>query len=214
MSAILNKPDTTTSKPTPAADWRFKKFGLSRQESRVMELAMEGHIDKQIALEIGISLGTVRVYWKRIRSKTRGTRSESIANLAKDSLQNEYDDLQRRADTLQTQLNNRRETERRIRAFETAFRCLPVAMAVVEGSSSKIVMASEEFARHFGYESQEVPDAAIFAEPLKAALALSTVTLKPKSCRLAVRSKGGDVQTVKLSACGDPESVAVIWADE
>lgn len=175
---------------------------------------MEGHIDKQIAAEIGISLGTVRVYWKRIRSKTRGTRSESIANLAKESLQHEYDDLQRRTDHLQDQLNSRRETERRIRAFETAFRCLPVAMAVVEGSSSKIVMASEEFAEAYGYEADEVAEAGVFAEPLKAALTLSTVSLKPKSCRLAVRAKDGTVHTAKLHACGDPESVAVIWADE
>jgi PAS domain S-box-containing protein len=55
--------------PITPDDLRFNRFGLSAQESKVLALAMSGRIDKMIASEMGISLGTVRVYWKRIRQK-------------------------------------------------------------------------------------------------------------------------------------------------
>ena len=52
---------------------------LSGQEAKVINHAASGLIDKQIALEMEISLGTVRVYWKRIRNKFSGaTRSEVL----------------------------------------------------------------------------------------------------------------------------------------
>ena len=42
---------------------------LSRRESEVLHELARGHIDKEVATGLGISLGTVRVYRKRLSSK-------------------------------------------------------------------------------------------------------------------------------------------------
>jgi DNA-binding CsgD family transcriptional regulator len=47
----------------------FDDRHLSAQESRVLELASEGHTDKGIAHQLGISPATVVTYWQRIRAK-------------------------------------------------------------------------------------------------------------------------------------------------
>lgn len=44
--------------------------GLSRQEERVLFLAINGLTDKEIAAEMHVSSNTVRTYWDRIRHKT------------------------------------------------------------------------------------------------------------------------------------------------
>ena len=42
---------------------------LSQREEQVLALAAAGLLDKQIAVELGISLNTLRTYWSRIRAK-------------------------------------------------------------------------------------------------------------------------------------------------
>lgn len=45
----------------------------------MIDIAAAGAIDKQIASEMGISLGTIRVYWKRLRKKHgNATRAEVL----------------------------------------------------------------------------------------------------------------------------------------
>jgi DNA-binding NarL/FixJ family response regulator len=43
---------------------------LSGQERRLLELAVSGAHNKRIADELGLSLGTVATYWRRIFAKT------------------------------------------------------------------------------------------------------------------------------------------------
>lgn len=125
---------------------RFNRFGLSQQESRVLALAMSGRIDKAIAEEMGISLGTVRVYWKRIRTKVGGTRSEVIAELARNSLKLDYETM-------------RDESELRIREleiFESFFRRFPIPIALLDGPEGDILRANDAFASLHGYELEEL----------------------------------------------------------
>lgn len=42
---------------------------LSEREREVLQLAASGFLDKQIGVELGVSLNTLRTYWTRIRSK-------------------------------------------------------------------------------------------------------------------------------------------------
>ncbi len=42
---------------------------LSTREEEVLSFAAAGYLDKQIGVEMGISLNTLRTYWQRIRSK-------------------------------------------------------------------------------------------------------------------------------------------------
>lgn len=44
-------------------------FRLSRRERQVILLAARGLADKEIARELGLSIGTVGTLWSRIRSK-------------------------------------------------------------------------------------------------------------------------------------------------
>ncbi len=146
--------------PISPDDLRFNRFGLSQQESRVLALAMSGRIDKQIATEMGISLGTVRVYWKRIRMKVGGTRSEVIANLARTSLKLNYEDERSRSNQLARELEDLQVRERGLRVYETAFEVLPMSLAVLDALSGRILRANGHFAKLHGYEATELTDAA------------------------------------------------------
>jgi PAS domain S-box-containing protein len=59
-------------------------FRFSRQEEKVLALSMTGLSDPEIADKMQIGLGTVRTFWKRIRSKTGGsTRAEVLETMAR-----------------------------------------------------------------------------------------------------------------------------------
>ncbi len=146
--------------PISPDDLRFNRFGLSQQESRVLALAMSGRIDKMIASEMGISLGTVRVYWKRIRQKVGGTRSEVIAELARSSLKLNFDDERDRATALQVQLEASMVREQALRVYETAFSSYPTALAILDGPTGHILSANDAFAELHGYEADELVDVA------------------------------------------------------
>lgn len=195
-----------------SAEWRFKRFGLSRQESRVIELAMGGRIDKQIALEMGISLGTVRVYWKRIRSKTGGTRSESIAQMAMDSFKVDYDDLQRRAGDLQSQLDHGYEIQRWIKLYESIFEHLPIPFLIIDGVTSRVIQTNVSFAAMCGYKPTEIVGESVFTEPELAKAVLERVTVVPRTCRLAVRVKNGPAILRMFNVCGEHGAPVVLWA--
>jgi PAS domain S-box-containing protein len=145
--------------PISPDDLRFNRFGLSQQESRVLALAMTGRIDKQIAAEMGISLGTVRVYWKRIRQKVGGTRSEVIAELARNSLKLDFDNVADRADQLQKELEASMAREQELRLFEAAFESIPTALAILDEPDGKFVRVNPAFAKVHGYEADELEDA-------------------------------------------------------
>ncbi|RYG18835.1 PAS domain S-box protein [bacterium] len=142
--------------PITPDDLRFNRFGLSAQESKVLALAMSGRIDKQIATEMGISLGTVRVYWKRIRQKVGGTRSEVIAELARNSLKLNFEEERGRSDKLSKELEESMVRERGLRVYEAAFDKLPTPLAILDGPCGRIVHANEAFSGMHGYDSEEL----------------------------------------------------------
>jgi len=144
--------------PITPDDLRFNRFGLSQQESRVLAFAMSGRIDKQIATEMGISLGTVRVYWKRIRQKVGGTRSEVIAELARNSLKLNFDDERDRGDQLAKDLEDSLQRERQLQVYQAAFETLPTPVAVLDGPCGRIVRANIAFSAMHGYDPSELED--------------------------------------------------------
>jgi DNA-binding CsgD family transcriptional regulator len=55
---------------------------VSTRERQILERAMEGMTDKEIACDLGISPATVKSYWLRIRQKVGGlTRTEAVARV-------------------------------------------------------------------------------------------------------------------------------------
>ena len=145
--------------PIQPDDLRFNKFGLSTQESRVLALAMSGRIDKMIASEMGISLGTVRVYWKRIRMKVGGTRSEAIANLARSSLKLDFEDAQSRSGQFQREMEAMQVRERGLKVYEAAFEVMPMPIAVLDAPVGRILKANSKFAAAHGFgDANELTD--------------------------------------------------------
>jgi DNA-binding CsgD family transcriptional regulator len=52
---------------------------LSAREEQVLALAASGLLDKQIAVELKVTLNTLRTYWSRIRSKVGETSRSALA---------------------------------------------------------------------------------------------------------------------------------------
>jgi PAS domain S-box-containing protein len=105
-----------------------ESFTLSRQESRVVALSMEGLGDKEVAQAMGLSLGTVRTYWKRIAAKVGGSTRAEIVTLVtrRDSVQ-ELEQERSLVAQLQREITQRREAEAQFRAICA---CSPVGIYV------------------------------------------------------------------------------------
>jgi PAS domain S-box-containing protein len=59
---------------------------LSAREEEILRLAADGRTDKEIALVLAISIGTIKTYWERMRIKTgAASRSEVIAKVIQDA---------------------------------------------------------------------------------------------------------------------------------
>ncbi len=52
---------------------------LAPRECQILELTAAGLIDKEIASKLGISIGTIRTYWERIKSKLNSRTRSSAA---------------------------------------------------------------------------------------------------------------------------------------
>ncbi len=74
-----------------------RKTGLSPRQTEIMRLAAGGMTDKEIAQATGLSLGTLRSHWDRMRARLgASSRGEVIARAAEDirlALANEVDIL-------------------------------------------------------------------------------------------------------------------------
>lgn len=95
---------------------------LSRQETRIAQLSMGGLSDQQVANQLGISLDTVRTYWKRIRQKMGGfTRAEIFVELARASVMEGLEEAQRQ---LRSETARRIDAERKLAECEARFKAL------------------------------------------------------------------------------------------
>ncbi|CAN5433369.1 hypothetical protein BH11ARM1_BH11ARM1_17680 [soil metagenome] len=57
-------------------------LGLSNRHKQLVQLASQGATDKEIALSLGIKVGTLRTYWDRLRRRFAAqSRSEIIAKV-------------------------------------------------------------------------------------------------------------------------------------
>ena len=65
---------------------RMNKHRLSEREIGILSQAAEGFGDKEIAANLGLSLGTVRTYWSRVRAKLNAaTRSQAVGKFVIES---------------------------------------------------------------------------------------------------------------------------------
>ena len=183
--------------PISPDDLRFNKFGLSQQESRVLSLAMAGRIDKQIASEMGISLGTVRVYWKRIRAKVGGKRSEVIAELARNSLKLDFDGVKEESESLSRRIEALEARIRELEPYEAAFANSPLAVALLDAPTGKILRANPAFAELHGYSVDELED-----ESSQTLMAAAEIAGFDEGALAAEDGKPIDIRTTRLRKDG------------
>ena len=108
---------------------------LSPQERHILAMAAQGLADKQIAVKMGISPGTVRTYWQRMRDKTNSrSRSEILAQCMQ----------KRHAETLE---ELRESTARLLAVFHGA--AVGIALLAREGD---ILDVNPVFAKLLGVE--------------------------------------------------------------
>jgi len=71
-----------------------KKPGLSPRQLEIMQLAAQGMTDKEIAQVTGLSVGTLRSHWDRMRARLgASSRSEVIARACDEALRVVRDEL-------------------------------------------------------------------------------------------------------------------------
>jgi DNA-binding CsgD family transcriptional regulator len=76
-------------------------INITPRETEILELAAKGYPDKQIAIHLNLSQGTIRTYWTRVRVKTAAkSRSEAIARV----LQGRIAVLEERVQELERQI--------------------------------------------------------------------------------------------------------------
>jgi DNA-binding CsgD family transcriptional regulator len=74
----------------PIIDKAKRRTALSDRERQILGMAAAGMLDKQIGLELGISLNTLRTYWTRIRAKLGDVpRAALVAEFVKADLHRE-----------------------------------------------------------------------------------------------------------------------------
>jgi len=74
-ASLQNSPATPIRKPTD--------YGLTNREKQVLGLIAEGHLNKEIAYRLGISIRTVESHRSVIRDKTGGGNAATLAKIAR-----------------------------------------------------------------------------------------------------------------------------------
>lgn len=96
-----------------------KVNSLSQREQKVMQLSREGFADKEIAAALGISIDTVRTYWKRIKAKFAvDSRSHVLAIIADGNLNELREAAQTEREGLTAEITRRIDVEQLLQESE------------------------------------------------------------------------------------------------
>lgn len=68
---------------TPQMSGKIKDYGLTNRERQVLSLIAEGHLNKEIAYRLDISIRTVESHRSVIRDKTGGGNAATLARIAR-----------------------------------------------------------------------------------------------------------------------------------
>ena len=118
---------------------------------------MSGLSDKEIAQKMTLSTDTVRTYWKRIRRKVGGAnRSEIIALIARQGLQEELEAKQSQYDDLIVEISRRRTVEETLRIYRIAFDHACNGQLIIDANDHRITNANFKAGSMLGYNEVEL----------------------------------------------------------
>lgn len=134
-------------------------FRFSRQEEKVLALSMSGLSDKEIARRMEIGLGTVRTFWKRIRSKAGGsTRAEVISAMSRVAADQELEEAHEQNIQLIAEIKRRQtaeeETRKREREFSMLAEAVPAGVFAV--SDTKLQFVNDHAEQWFGADQATI----------------------------------------------------------
>jgi PAS domain S-box-containing protein len=131
----------------------FHRAKLSEREREVLDLAIEGLTDLQIAQRIGIRPSTVNSYWVRIRGKLgQFSRTELVASALRESARHEISELMRRSEELRLlALENNTQGHENAEIYEAAFEVLPEPLMILDEGGT-ILFSNDALDHLLGYE--------------------------------------------------------------
>lgn len=137
----------------------FDRSFLSPRENQILNFAIEGMTDQQIALQLGISTSTVNSYWVRIRGKVgHMSRTELVAQALKQIARGRETELlerNRQLNLLSGEQSLLLERDRKGEMFQAALEANPEALVVIDAKGG-VLYANARFNWLLGYESDEL----------------------------------------------------------
>jgi len=133
---------------------------LSEREERVIVLRMSGLDDQAVAEALGLSVETIRTYWRRIRLKMNGeTRTQVIASYTRMLNSEALKIVRAETAILKGEIEKRKRMERLLRESESRYR------ALFENTLDAIFLTDKErrfadvnpaFAKFLGFKREEL----------------------------------------------------------
>jgi PAS domain S-box-containing protein len=137
----------------------FDPSKLSAREKEILNLAVEGLTDQQIALRLEISPSTVNSYWVRIRGKVGYfSRTELAAKTLRLEAQLELDRLREEINACRQRAEAREHDEeeaRHAQEYRAGLEAMPEAILVCD-AEARILFTNSRLDRMFGYEPGEL----------------------------------------------------------
>lgn len=141
--------------PTAARSSEFRPELLSVREREVLDLAIEGRTDEQIAQALELSTSTVNSYWVRIRGKVGfSSRTELVSKMLRTGFKETHDGLLQEVERLKAELaalGGGRAFEAETPWHMLALHLVPEAVLVAEAPGD-VVYANLQAERLFNAE--------------------------------------------------------------
>jgi PAS domain S-box-containing protein len=137
---------------------KFDRSKLSDRENEILDLAIDGLTDAQMAQKLGIALSTVNSYWVRIRGKLRYfSRTEFVSLALRAKAKGEIQRVVQESEDLARQLRMHETAGTRSEGwylFRMALEAVPDALFVCS-STGNLLFANGGFLSMFGYSRAE-----------------------------------------------------------
>lgn len=174
----------------------FERLKLSNRENEILDFAIEGLTDQQIAIRLEISTSTVNSYWVRIRGKLgHRSRTELVAAALKEHSQGQISGLESRIRDFEAQKTHHDQAAQDYRfaeCYRAALDAMPEPVVVFDETRS-IVYANSRFEVAMNLDSPKILGKVIeFIAPYDGKDRLRDMIMNymenPSPCRLGIDS--------------------------
>jgi PAS domain S-box-containing protein len=138
---------------------KFDRTKLSERENEILDLAIDGLTDAQMAQQLGIALSTVGSYWGRIRGKLGFfSRTEFVSIALREKAKGEMERVVERNHNFERQLSAQRLAGPELvksDLYRAALEAVPDPL-FVSSRAGEILFANDRLDSMFGYDRGEL----------------------------------------------------------